>query len=319
MLRNNKLISEDPELYRQAVSGFPDFVGSIFYDYDFLVLSAAILGLKVHPIVILDGSEPLGIANLVVKARPAIKSCTIPHHFQYYGPLIHGKPRECWEAIDSYLSDHFDLAVFSLVPETEGDFIDDRWLRRKRVTFRLEPAAFETLRDRCTDDVKNKLNKAARSGIEIEQVKEFPRAIYRATFARHKLKPPVDDSILHRWIENLDDRGLIKIFVAKVQGVPVAFRAQLRYGRFAYDWLAGSLPEYHPLGVNQFLMLHIGRDHFDRGVQLWDLCGGDVPAVADFKRSFGPTQVSHYEIERRFSFRGNLYRSLMKFRGRRNV
>jgi len=276
------------------------------------------LGLKALPITILEGDTPLGIVNLTLKTRLTVKSCTIPHHFQYYGPMILGKPQECWAAIDSYLADNFDLAVFSLVPETEGDFPGDRWCRRKRLTFRLEPATFETLRDHCTDDVKNKLNKAARSEIEIETTNEFPGSLYRAAFARRKLKPPVDEFVLGRWVSELGEFGLTKIFMAKVRGAPAAFRVQLIHGRFAYDWLAGSLAEYHPFGVNQLLMLHIGQDHFHRGVLLWDLCGGDIPSIAEFKKSFGPIPVNHYEVERKFGLKGRLYRALMKFRGRKN-
>ena len=283
------------------------------------MLSAANLGLEALPLTIFAGDTPLGIVNLAVKRRLAVKNCTIPHHFQYFGPIILAKPRECWATIDSYLKQHFDLAVFSLVPETESDFLGDRWCRRKRLTFRLKPAAFETLRNRCTDDVKNKLNKAARSEIEIRTTSEFPKSLYRATFARRKLRPPVDEFVLERWIGKLAEFGFTKIFLARVQGAPAAFRVQLRYGRFAYDWLAGSLEEYHRLGVNQLLMLHIGQDHFRQGLSLWDLCGGDIPTIAEFKKSFGSIPVNHYEVERWFGLKGRLYRALMKLRDRKDV
>jgi len=239
---------------------------------------------------------------------------TIPKFFQYYGPVAFESPAEVLPALEKYVGQNADLAIFSIAPQNTDPPMYSRWNITERLTYNLKPDSLENLRKGCFDDVKNKLNKAAKSGIEIRVGEKFPYDIYEATFKRQGLKPPIPEPELTRWVDRLTEAGLAKTFIAYQSGRPLAFRTQLIAHGYAYDWLAGSFPESNPLGVNQFLIVNIGQELYNGKIENWDLLGGDIKSIGEFKRSFGSIPQKHMQIERGFTLKGKIYRQLMKIR-----
>jgi hypothetical protein len=95
----------------------------------------------------------------------------------------------------------------------------------------------------------------------------------------------------------------------------VAFRGELLYGRFAYDWIAGSDPEYHPTGANQLLMAEIGREFSSLNLEAWDLVGGGgLNSISEFKKSFGAREIAYCQTYRSFGIKGRLFERLRKMR-----
>jgi hypothetical protein len=208
--------------------------------------------------------------------------------------------------------ENIDTAVLSLTPEEYPKADYPGWQTLPRITYYLHPGEFDEMKSRCADSVKNKLNKAIKSGISAAAVDEFPWDIYMASFNRQGIKPPLGQDETSEWVRRLTALDLARTFVAYMDDKPIAFRTQLRYRQYAYDWLAGSLNEYGKFGVNQYLMLKIGEDHFRNGIKHWDLLGGDIKSIGDFKKSFGSIVQNHVQLEKNFSWKGALYRRLMK-------
>ncbi|MEE9553641.1 MAG: GNAT family N-acetyltransferase [candidate division Zixibacteria bacterium] len=164
------------------------------------------------------------------------------------------------------------------------------------------------------DDVKNKIRKAQRSSVQIEQSDSLPGELWEQAYARKNIKPPIEVTALAKWCASLIDDSLLKIYTANIDGVPVAFRGELISGEFAYDWLAGSNPDFHATGANQLLMSEIGKRLVESNVKTWDLVGGQVKNVYDFKKSFGAKDAVYYQGERHFNLKGKVFSYLRKIK-----
>lgn len=275
--------------------------------------------MKPNPVAILKDNHVVGLANFMLSGKFGFKTMTIPKFFQYYGPILFDSDIGLYDAVEKYLKQNTNLAIFSLTPEFSNQFKSGLWKKYDRLTYYMKPDTIENLRNNCFDDVKNKLNKAAKSGVDIKTIDEFPYDIYRATFERRNLNPPIPKSQLVLWVTRLAQAGLAKTYAAYKSDKLMAFRTQLIANGYAYDWLAGSLPDANSLGVNQLLVLTIGQELLKAHVINWDLLGGDIKSIGDFKRSFGSIERRHLQIERAFSSKGKIYRSLMNLKGSGNV
>lgn len=261
----------------------------------------------------------MGLANFMLSNKSGVKTMTIPKFFQYYGPIMFDSDSDLYDAAEKFLKHTIDLAIFSLTPEFSKIFKFDLWKKYDRLTYYLKPDTIDNLRNNCFDDVKNKLNKAVKAGVDIKTMAEFPFEIYQATFKRRNLNPPIPESQLVSWVNGLTQVGLAQTYAAFESNNILAFRTQLIANGYAYDWLAGSLPGANSLGVNQLLILTIAQEHYKTNIINWDLLGGDIKSIGDFKRSFGSFSQHHLQIERAFSIKGKVYRWFMKLKESGNV
>ena len=308
------------ELYRHLVtSQILDFPGSVFYHPQFLQIAADILNLELRPAAFFMDDRLVGIANFMLNRRYGVNNYLIPKLFQYYGPATLDENIDLLPAVNSYFKGEADSVLMSLLPWEINRPNYQGWHTYQRLTYCLPPNSFENLRQNCFDDVKNKLNKASKAGLEFASSVDFSDeiyTIYEASFSRQRLKPPLKRPSLLNWVHSLTAYGLAFTGVAQQKGIPVAFRTQLIYGKYSYDWLAGALPEANQTGANQFLVLKIGEHLFNKGIANWDLLGGDIKSIGDFKRSFGSIPKPHIQLEKNYSLKGRIYRMLMKFKGR---
>ena len=312
-----EIIEADYELYKNSVrADVLSFPGSIFYHPDFLRAASVHLGLQFRPLLCYQSGELCGIANLLGRERLNIKSAAIPQLFQYCGLITMGERGGLFEAFERKLAENYDLAVLSLTADESRKYAYAGWRQRKRLTYYLRPDKFESMKRHCSPTFKKKLNKALRSGITFETPAEFPYKIYLMTFQRRGKRPPVAKDRLIEWVNTLTKLKLAETHLALIDNKAVAFRSQLLWADTACDWLAGADPAYSSTGVNQLIMLHIGEVHADKGITHWDLLGGDLPGIGQFKRSFGSQPVHHLQIEKNFSSKGRFYRGLMKLRSK---
>ena len=164
------------------------------------------------------------------------------------------------------------------------------------------------------DDVKNKIRKASREKIEIARTDRFPKQLWETAYSRHGISPPIDPASLERWCQALVASSLLRIYVAKLDGAEIAFRGELLFGDYGYDWIAGSDPSFHSNGANQLLMAEIGRELSVLGLSAWDLVGGEIPSIADFKRSFGADEIPYFQASCAFGFKGKTFEWLRRLR-----
>ena len=293
-----------------------DFPGSIFYNPRFLEIAAEILSLKPTPLVFLSNDNPIGLANIMLKRRLSVTSATIPRLFQYYGFETLNKQTGIFQVIDNWLTHNVDLAVLSLSPNECGQDQYPGWEISERLTYVIKPDTYENMRKIANRNTNRAITRALEANLNFTNVGELPYEIYRASLQRHGIMPPLAEANLCRWVKILTDCGMGRTYAIAHKGETIAFRTQLIYGKYAYDWLAGSTPKANEIGANQYLVLRIGEILHSEGVSSWDLLGGDIPSIGEFKRAFGSRPLRHLQLEKCFTGKGRLYRRLMKFKER---
>jgi len=316
-LPEHKIIEANQDLYRKWVT--PDLIdipGGIFYQPDFLLAASQILDLEFNPLICIISEKLAGLANLLTGKKYGVKTALIPPLFQYYGPVSLSENDNIIHEFIQYINNNYDTAVFSLTPESGLKATPPGWKARERLTYYLKPDDLETMKSRSIHSARKQVNKSINAQIEFKCQDKFYPDIYKASFDRQNIKPPLNIRLMTDWINRLIELKLVKVYAALVDGRTVAFRAQLVFGRYAYDWLAGCYQEYLNLGVNNFLVLKIGDYLYKKGIINWDLLGGDIESIGKFKKSFGSIPRQHFQIERNFSCKGRLYRILMKAKAR---
>ena len=314
-MTQNQTIKASEDQYRSKVTpDILDFPGSIFYHSDFLTTASKILNLKFQPLLCISNEELTGIANTFTANRFNVKTAFIPNLFQYYGPITLKPDERIFEYIDEAIKTEADAAIFSLTPEECLKSSHPGWQKQDRLTYYLIPGNFENMKSRCSGDVKNKINKAIKADVKVMQSDKFPYEIYNSSFERKGMKPPVERQKIINWVEKMMELHLAETFLAVVDDKPVAFRTELILGKYAYDWLAGAIIKYSSIGVNQMLVLKIGDTLYHKGIKSWDLLGGDIKSIGDFKKSFGSISKKHVQLEKCFNLKGKIYHKLMKMK-----
>jgi len=287
--------------------------GGVFFHPGFVESGAGLLAMEGRIRIIEYQGREIGVSNLLFQKRPGLNAATIPLLFQYFGPVFYDSVME-GEFIDeviNYCRETSDYVYLSFPPEFKSIAkFTGNWKINKAVTLAVDSSQLDKWGNDFRDDVKNKINKARRSGIIIEQSDSFNEELWETSFLRKGLRPPIKPLDLKRWCSALMENSLLRIYTAVIDGRAVAFRGQLVYGGFAYDWIAGSDPDYHHLGVNQILMAEIGSDLRKTGISIWDLVDARVSSIAEFKKSFGALEYYHWQVSGAFTIKGKLFGTL---------
>lgn len=291
--------------------------GGVFWHPVFVSSARDLLGLRGVASKIDLGGETIGAANLLYRELAGVRSASIPLLFQYYGPLLFENEtgRARWQMFERELATQSDFAYLSLPPKsTRREWVSPAWRVICARTIVVDADGLKRWGSRFRDDVRNKINKAKRERVVVSTAELLPQDIWRAPFLRRRISSPIEPEMLARWCRVLIENSLLKIYVASIDSMIVAFRGELIYGEYAYDWIAASEPAFHPTGVNQMLMGEIGADLSKSSVRTWDLIGGEIQAIADFKKSFGAIEMEHLRLYRSFNLRGLLFKVIRNFR-----
>lgn len=291
--------------------------GGLFFNPRFTIPASTILDLSGNPVFLCRDDVPVIALNLMRKERFLARSATVPLLFQYYGgAFVETDPSPLSiDEFESYLRENVDFAIFSFPPDFPAHLLAGRgWDLHESVTLVLRERELARWGQDFRDDVRNKIRKAKRESIQIEEADSLPENLWSAAYTRKELKTPIAPWALKSWCDRLKFNSLLRIFVAMKDDKPVAFRGQLILDEFAYDWIAGSDPEFHTMGTNQLLMAEIGDIIAAGGVKTWDLVGGEIKSIYDFKKSFGAL-VQAYRIGKKcFNSRGRLFSFLRDIR-----
>jgi len=257
-----------------------------------------------------------GFSNILYHERPGIVVATLPLMFQYFGPVTFASDQEPSPGREVLFAppDDIDYAYFSLPPSVDTSRLPQNWRLLPQKTLVIDKQGLGLWGNLFRDDVKNKIRKARRERVMISIASRLPKELWDTAYARKSLRTPIDPSVLEKWCDDLVAASLLAIHVASIDGRPVAFRGELMFGEYAYDWIAGSDPQYHSTGANQLLMAEIGDEISKMSFLAWDLVGGQVESIADFKKSFGAAEVIHYHVSAALTAKGRIYSALRKLR-----
>ncbi|UCE66079.1 MAG: GNAT family N-acetyltransferase [Candidatus Zixiibacteriota bacterium] len=291
--------------------------GGAFFHPLFVKNGAKYLGLEGSAKTIEHDGNKIGISNMLFRKRPGIKVATIPLLFQYFGPVFYNSIYEenfLKSVIDHYM-ETCDFIYLSFTPEFNSiGELKNGWKIHRSSTLAITDSELSSWGNNFRDDVKNKINKANREKIQVMRSDAFNEHLWELSFARKGMKPPIKPSDLNKWCSELLNDSMLHIYSAVAGGREVAFRGQLIYGRFAYDWIAGSDPEYHHLGINQLLMAEIGSELRKKEVAIWDLVDGSIKGIGEFKKSFGAVEYHHWQVYKAINIKGKLFGALRRLK-----
>jgi hypothetical protein len=290
--------------------------GGPFYHPAFVDSAIKLLNLAGKASYINIDGNCAGIINLLCHKKLGIRVASTPLLFQYFGPSIFQSfsDEPIGSELDELLRSYCDFAFFSLPPCGANLELSRDWKVINTFTLAITEPGLMNWGNGFRDDVKNKIRKASRENIHIAEVGKLPTELWRTTFARRKMPPPVRPELLEQWANSLISKSLLRVYVAEIDGAAVAFRGELILGRYAYDWLAGSDPKFHATGANQLLMAEIGAAFSKLGFMAWDLVGGEIKSIVDFKKSFGASEIPHIHAWRSFNIRGEMFSRLRRLR-----
>jgi hypothetical protein len=290
--------------------------GGVFYHPAFIEPACKLLRLEGNPAYITCDENQIGAINLIRGKRPLFRIASLPLLFQYFGPILFNSSQtsSILGALDEYLSNSCDFAYLSFPPDVSSFDELTNWKIIPNITLVIRGDGLKRWGADFKDDVKNKIRKAAREKIEIVESDRLPRELWETAYARRGMKPPISSEALDIWCEKLVSESLLRILVARIGGEDIAFRGELIYGKFAYDWIAGSSPAFHSSGANQLLVAEIGKELSALGISTWDMVGGEIQSIADFKRSFGAVEVPYFQASRAFGIKGKAFELLRKLK-----
>jgi hypothetical protein len=283
--------------------------GGVFYHPTFVNAACGILKLSGRSEQIIIDGMARGISNSISRTRVGVRVATLPLLFQYYGPILFAS--ESSGAFDEHcnkICSDFDYLHLSLPPNVNPtESVAKRWRIMPLKTVALSGKDLSAWGSDFRDDVKNKIRKAKREKVVITKSMTLPQSLWQISFERKSVSTPISPESLGAWCDALVASSLLTIYIAEINGQPVAFRGQLKFGNYAYDWIAGSDPQFHSAGINQLLMAEIGDELSKMNLTSWDLIGGEIAAIADFKKSFGAKEVMHLHLIRAFTIKGKVY------------
>ncbi len=291
--------------------------GGVFCHPAFLAPAGKILNLDGQPSYITVDQNRIGAINLLWGNHPPFRTITLPLLFQYSGPIFfdYASCPLVLSQLDKHLASLGDFAYLSFPPDMRSlDGFPPAWKVIKNMTLAVFAKDLETWGSEFRDDVRNKLNKAAREKVQIYETDSLPLDLWETAYARRGIAPPIKPAALKSWCQALIESSLLRVFEARVESKPVAFRGELVCGKFAYDWIAGSDPAYHSAGANQLLMAEIGQVFRGLNLAAWDLVGGEIPGIADFKRSFGAKDTAYFQASRSYGLKGKMFEILRNIR-----
>jgi len=274
------------------------------------------------------GEDLVGGMALYVLSRWGCKMSIPPLYTPYCGFLfspiseraeeLEFQTQALAEILTRTLSERFDFAALASPPQ----FMDLRpfyrggWEIRVLYTHLLELTSEEELHSKLDSAVKNKLNKARKLSVTVEEEEDpsFFYPLWELSLRRQGQRPLIIASKFRELFEDLKGGGLVRLFVARLGANVVASRVAVVDPPLVYDWLAGADSNYFKTGANQLLVWEMIKEFKQEGFSHLDFCGANIPGVADFKGSFGGELVSYYSLSRSFNLKGNLYRWLQSLK-----
>ena len=225
------------------------------------------------------------------------------------------------EAIFTELRNPYDVTDLLPVLEASGYVFEDH------LNFLIDlTCPTEQLWNNIRSNARRNIRKAQKAGVTIEEVKspgEVDAAYDILKNVYHRIRVPLPDrSLFMTAFATLQSKGMMRILLARVNGVNIASLSLLIYKGSILYWYTGPLREYAEYRAGELLVWHALELGKACGCHTFDFGGGGKPneeyGVRDFKMKFGGQMVNfgrnifvHAPVRMRVSEAG--YSVLRKF------
>ncbi len=247
-------------------------------------------GWKVDRLFVIDDEKRIGCAQILTK--------TLPFPFRAFsyiprGQVFHVKQEEALDTLAHYVKQKYRAVTLSIEPDTQEFDAPAGWTRATNKILPAETILLDITRDTDTllADMAKKTRQYIRKSekdVTISQVKTpeqlavclelYEETARRAGFALHDEKYYIDVR------ENLGEHS--PIFIASVDGAPVAFLWLAISGDTAYELYGGVNEIGQQLRANYALKWHAIQKAKQWGLTQYDFGGVISGGVATFKQGW---------------------------------
>ncbi len=238
-------------------------------------------------------------AILYLKGRGLLKRVTVPPFTQYSAivlkepvphHLVHQR-KSPLELLLASIEQHCHKADLLLRTRDPRPAQWRGWHVRPLFTYVLDPAA-------STGNWSATARRVARTKTDLFELCEdsgFTRRVIDlclGSYGRHHRNLPAKPRVLEHLVGCLSSQ--VRTFAALDQGEVAAGIIVLHDKRTAHYWIAGSRPG----PAMTVLIGHVLTALQATGIASFDLVGANTPAIAEFKRAFGPSMDLYYHLKR---------------------
>lgn len=281
-----------------------------FSTWDWTVLCASVMKGEPHCITVRKKEHMVAQLQYCSMNKPGGLTAQQPIYSQYGGfhlltstkkdprsSLI--RKHQVMDAIAAALEENY-IGVDIVLPP---DILDVRpflwrgWHIRPRYSRVFDLANLEI--DQCARSLSKQIRKAQCQNVIVEE-ENSPKnlyALYRLTFERQHLVPPLDeDRFILLW-SAVEKRFNLRLFFANWRGKRIAGNAVIFFGDTVWDWIAGADETARSLGAPSLLKWHIAQTMKEAKAGTFDLCGTDHPTIGNFKAGFPGWEVLHFQLQ----------------------
>ncbi|MFH1073019.1 MAG: GNAT family N-acetyltransferase, partial [Nanoarchaeota archaeon] len=97
-------------------------------------------------------------------------------------------------------------------------------------------------------------------------------------------------------ITHYHEKGECRFLLAVYKGKPIGTIVGITYKETLYYWTGGFLREQSQLYPNDLLQWELIKWGYQKGVKIYDMLGGDIEGIRNFKLGFGGELVEYKKV-----------------------
>jgi len=314
-----ELAADEYKYWDELVEKSPH--GTVFHRSSWLTTCSALLGRRLRIFGCLERDKLVGGCSLFMyPVKPLLKFASSVCAMTPYGGVVlsevpgrvrqqQEKSRQIVGSICRLISTQGFQAV-NLV--NSPDFIDVRpftwngWQSRVLYTYYFHPSEEFVVPPK----VMWRINRAIKDGLVVRRSDDIESyyELFRMTFLRQGLKPPVSKAFLTQLFRLAKSELCGDMWVAETASGEMASAEITLWdkGR-AYAWSAASHTKLRTSGAPSLLVYDLVRDLREKDFRDYDQMCGNTPQLASFISAFNPQLVPYYAVQK--SATGFLYGS----------
>ena len=302
--------SLDAETWRQLVDGHP--AGNIFHTPEmFQVFSRT----KGHQPELWAATEGGRVLALLLPVRVTLLNgllCRFTTRAVVYGSVLCAPGTAGQEALAMLLRTYkrevkssllfTELRNLSDLSSVQPILQDNDFIYEDHLNFLIHlQRPIEKIWSSLHSNVRTNVRKARRMGVVVEEVTSLDKIpVVYAVLAKvyeHIQVPLAPPSLFEAAFEILYPRGMIKLFMAQVEGTHIGIAIRLLYKDVIYAWYAGGIRDCASYKANDLLNWHVLEWGAQNGFGCFDFGGAGKPdedyGPRRFKAKFGGTLVNY--------------------------
>ncbi len=211
---------------------------------------------------------------------------------------------EIYKTIAHAINQHFILSEIKLHHNIYDirSFQWNKFLCKPLYTLMIKTGNKEKINDYSYDKKKN-INDASQLNLEISQDNHISEMIQTISnrFEKKRILNQNNIEYYKELLYKLKDYDKLKHYCVFLDHELISFRTIIidQQNSIAYDFLASGSIKANSSGINSYLLHYIQSDLFSKGVSTYDLCGANIPEVAQFKNDFAAQLQLYFFIKKK--------------------